>query len=61
VVSARYLGLKARWIDGHRTNRRCTRDAEVMGVVRFVLVGENPWRALSGIVAQRAHRHGAHQ
>jgi hypothetical protein len=44
VVSARYLGLKERWIDEHRTNRRCTRDAEVMGVVRFALVGENPWR-----------------
>jgi hypothetical protein len=44
VVSARYLGLEGRWLDGRRTNRRCTRDAEVTGVVRFALVGENPWR-----------------
>ena len=44
VVSARYLGLKERWIDERCTNRRCTRDAEVMGVVRFAVVGENPWR-----------------
>jgi len=44
VVSARYLGLKERWIDEQRTNRRCTRDAEVMGVLRFALVGANPWR-----------------
>jgi hypothetical protein len=44
VVSARYLGLKERWIDEQRTNRRCTRDGEVMGVVRFALAGENPWR-----------------
>ena len=44
-VSARYLGLKERWLDEQRTNRRCTRDGEVMGVVRFALVGENPWRA----------------
>jgi len=44
VVSARYLGLMGRWIDEQRTNQRCTRDAEVMGVVRFALVGENPWR-----------------
>ena len=44
VVSARYLGIRERWIDEQRTNRRCTRDAEVMGVVRFALVGENPWR-----------------
>jgi hypothetical protein len=44
VVSARYLGLKDRWLDEHRSNRRCTRSAEVMGVVRFALVGENPWR-----------------
>jgi hypothetical protein len=44
VVTARYLGLKERWVDEHRTNRRCTRDAEVMGVVRFALLGENPWR-----------------
>ena len=43
-VTARYLGLKERWVDEHRTNRRCTRDAEVMGVVRFALLGENPWR-----------------
>ena len=43
VVSARYLGLKGRWLDEQRTNRRCTRDAEVLGVVRFALVGENPW------------------
>ena len=43
-VTARYLGLKERWLDEHRTNRRCTRDAEVMGVVRFALLGENPWR-----------------
>lgn len=45
VVRARYLGLKERWLDGHRTNRRCTRDTEVMGVVRFALVGDNPWQA----------------
>jgi len=44
VVSARYLGLKERWIDEQRTNRRCARDVEVMGVVRFAIVGENPWR-----------------
>jgi len=47
VVSARYLGLDQRWqrsIDGQRTKRRCTRDEEVMGVARFDLVGENPWR-----------------
>jgi hypothetical protein len=44
VVSARYLGLKGRWIEEQRTNRRCARDAEVMGVVRFALVGDNPWR-----------------
>lgn len=44
VVSARYLGLKERWVDEQRTNRRCTRDSEVMGVVRFALVGDNPWR-----------------
>ena len=44
VVRARYLGLKERWVDGQRTHQSCTRDAEVMGVVRFALVGENPWR-----------------
>ena len=44
VVRARYLGLRGRWIDEQRTSRRCTRDAEVMGVVRFALVGDNPWR-----------------
>jgi hypothetical protein len=44
VASGRYLGLKERWLDEQRTSRRCTRDAEVMGVVRFALVGENPWR-----------------
>ena len=44
AVTARYLGLKERWYDEQRTNRRCTRDGEVMGVVRFALVGENPWR-----------------
>jgi hypothetical protein len=44
VVSARYLGLKGRWIDEQRTNRRCTREVEVMGVVRFALVGAAPWR-----------------
>jgi hypothetical protein len=43
VVSARYLGLKERWLDGQRTKRPCSRDAEIMGVVRFALVGENPW------------------
>ena len=43
-VSARYLGLKERWLDEQRTNRRCTRDAEVVGVVRFALLGDNLWR-----------------
>jgi hypothetical protein len=44
VVTARYLGVKERWLDEHRTTRRCTRQAEVMGVVRFALIGESPWR-----------------
>jgi hypothetical protein len=43
VVSARYLGLKERWYDEHRTNRRCSRERDVMGVVRFALIGQNPW------------------
>ena len=44
AVSARYLGIKERWLDGHRTNRRCTKDYDVIGVVRFVLLGDDPWR-----------------
>ena len=44
VVTARYLGLKERRTErGHRTSGRCTRDGEVMGVLRFALIGENPW------------------
>jgi hypothetical protein len=45
VVKARYLGLQGRWLDGGLTNRRCDRDDEITGVVRFALAGENPWRA----------------
>ncbi len=44
VVTARYLGLEERWSDEHRTNLRCTRDRDVVGVVRFALIGANPWR-----------------
>ncbi len=43
-VTARYLGLKERWSDEHRTNKHCTRDRDVVGIVRFALIGANPWR-----------------
>jgi len=43
VVTARYLGLKARWSGERRTTHRCTRDLDVVGVVRFALIGKNPW------------------
>jgi hypothetical protein len=53
-VIARYLGLKERWLDERRTNRRCRREAEVMGVVRFALLGVNPWQdELTGPPARR--------
>jgi hypothetical protein len=44
VVTARYLGLAATWLDGRRTRQRCTPDQEVMGSARFALLGEHPWR-----------------
>jgi hypothetical protein len=43
-VTARYLGLKGRWLDGQRTHRTCTREEEVTGVVRFSLLTDSPWR-----------------
>jgi hypothetical protein len=54
VVVARFLGIQARWLDGLRTRQRCTRDDEVIGVARFELVEDNPWRAtLSATVTDR--------
>jgi hypothetical protein len=44
VVTARYLGLEERWSGAHRTNLGCTRERDVVGVVRFALMGDNPWR-----------------
>ena len=40
VVTARYLGLNKRRTGERPTNRRCTRDLDVVGVVRFALVGD---------------------
>lgn len=42
-LTARYLGLEGRWLDGEPSKLDCTRDREVWGVVRFALVGDNPW------------------
>lgn len=47
-VTARYLGLEARWLDGRRTQLRCTRDREVWGVLRFRFEGQGRWRAWWG-------------
>jgi hypothetical protein len=38
VVTARYLGLNERRSGERPTNRRCTRDLDVVGVVRFAPV-----------------------
>jgi hypothetical protein len=55
VVVARYLGLTERRLDGHRTRRRCTRSDDVMGVVRFALIGAEPWRDELSTSTARKH------
>lgn len=54
-VTARYLGLETRWLDGQRTKLGCTRDREVLGVVRFALVGHETWLAWWGDRRQRGN------
>lgn len=54
-VTARYLGLEARWLDGQRTRLGCTRDREVWGVVRFALARQETWLAWWGDRRQRGN------
>jgi hypothetical protein len=43
TVTGQFTGVAGRWLDGHRTRKRCTLDEEVVGIARFALNGEKAW------------------
>jgi len=43
TVTARFVRITERWLDGKRTSRRCTIADEVTSVARFALSADHPW------------------